>query len=142
MYSTALDIAKSFFPFGSGCGSFGSSISGEYYSFIYYLYGINEKIPQDSYETLSDSQLPYYLGQFGMFGVCLYLLVIILFFKYSKSIFLYSYNKYKSVYLMFAYIAIASLVESILTNESGSTIALSLIFCEKNLIKHNKLSYL
>lgn len=131
MYSTAIRLVIDKFPFGSGLASFGSSISGDYYSDLYYIYGISEKMGPDNYIGFSDSQWPYYFGQFGLIGGLLFLIILWKLYCSLKNRIVDRFAL-RPVYLMFGYLLIASLVESVFTNESGATICFAALFFSNN----------
>ncbi len=111
--------AKSFFPFGSGFGTYGSSIAASSYSPLYVdygftsLYGMN---PGD-YQFLNDNYYPMIIGQFGFFGTLIMLAIFVSFFK--KSFHCYD-NKSKIIALVFlCYFVCHSVGSSILTSSAG-----------------------
>ena len=73
MMVTALLIFLDYFPFGSGLASFGTYVSGEYYSKTYaeynidQLYGLSKEYPA----FIADAFYPE-LAQFGIVGLVLY----------------------------------------------------------------------
>ncbi len=123
MYMTGFELAKKCFPIGSGFGTFASSLSGEYYSKIYYLYGFDRRIgvSPGSYDNLGDAGWPYYYGQFGLIGCLLFIYILFVLYKIIVKKYLISEWKRKASYLMLAYLLIASLVETIFVNEAGVT---------------------
>ena len=82
LQSTSMQIAQSLFPFGSGFGTYASYMSGEYYSPLYYLYGLSGVygLSPDYHAFVSDSFWPTVIGQFGYFGLALFTLLIGTFF--------------------------------------------------------------
>ena len=135
MYKVAFSIMMSKFPIGLGLASFGSSVSGEYYSNAYYIYNLSEKFTLDSYIGLSDSQWPYYMGQFGILGTILFFIILLVLFKETRAKCESSLHE-KGAWLMFGYILVASIVESFFTNESGATIGMSvLLYVKMNSVK-------
>lgn len=112
LYSTSFIIAKDYFPFGTGFGSFASASSANPYSPIYYYYGLSSVygLTPDHSSFISDSFWPMILGQFGYFGLIFY--VFILCFVVRK-IMKFSDYKFKNLSLLcFLYLFIDSLVES------------------------------
>lgn len=75
----SLTIAGQLFPLGSGFATFGTYMSGEYYSPLYYEYGLNTVwgLWPSNPTFVSDSFWPAILAQFGFIGlvVLVYLLV-------------------------------------------------------------------
>jgi hypothetical protein len=84
-------IANDFFPFGTGFGTYAGFFSGEYYSWVYNMYGIDKVfgISADNPMFIADQFWPMILGQFGWFGLLAYGLImfflIMLFMKLFKQ---------------------------------------------------------
>ncbi len=78
-------LANDYFPFGSGFGTFGAQASRDYYSEIYYrygmsrIYGLNPEHPA----FITDQYWFGILGQFGYLGL---ILVALMIFKIYKEI--------------------------------------------------------
>lgn len=127
LYSTAIEILKDCFPLGSGFGTFGNSISGEYYATTYYIYGFSTKqgINPENYVDLGDAGWAY-LAQFGVIGLSLFIFIGYLLFKNIKQRYAADPWKLKAGYLLAGYLVIASLVENVFSNESGATSVLVL----------------
>lgn len=74
---SSMEIAKDYFPIGSGFGSFGTAASKTFYSPIYSIYGISSLwgISSDSAYFILDQYWFGIIGQFGIIGfavvVCL-----------------------------------------------------------------------
>jgi hypothetical protein len=83
MYSTAYTIATDNFPFGSGTGTFGSLPSlYKGYSNTYYKYGIDfieplspQRVESGEGHTLFDTYWPHIIGELGVLGAFLFLLM-------------------------------------------------------------------
>lgn len=90
---TGIEIAKDYFPFGVGFGKFGSPISQQYESEVYYQYGINN-VYGLSYEHnsafMSDTFWPMLLGETGLIGTLIY--IFILFTVFSPFVKKYIHN--------------------------------------------------
>lgn len=75
----AVEITKSYFPFGTGFGTYGSSAAADYYSPLYYTLGFQKQwgMSPDTKMFLNDNYLPMIFGQFGLiFGIIFCLLVL------------------------------------------------------------------
>ncbi len=76
-------IAKDYFPFGTGFGTYGSHVSGVNYSPVYTMYnmqnihGLTKKDPS----FISDTFWPMIIGQFGFFGLIIYIYILYLIYK-------------------------------------------------------------
>ena len=127
LYVVGARILVDFFPLGSGLGTFASYISGEYYSKLYAMYGIDNVwgMSEDFYPFISDVFWPYIYGQFGIFGLLLYLkLVISIFFRQFRSGI--SEGSRIAVTAVWIYALIATTSEAYFTNGTGVQMALFL----------------
>lgn len=122
LYIIGFELAKKYFPLGSGFGTFASSLSGTYYSPIYYEYGISGVwgLTPEKYNYMADTFWPYIYGQFGFIG-CLFFIICIVFII-RALILRYSYNKIKLLasLMIIMYIMIASIAEAIFTDVTGT----------------------
>ena len=89
LYETSLKIAKDYFPLGVGFGQFGGWISTLYYSPVYHKYNLNlvyglSLSPGSSTFTM-DTHWPHILGEVGVIGFILYVLVIFYLAKITLS---------------------------------------------------------
>ena len=72
MYKTAFSILTTYFPFGSGMGTFGTAASAVYYSPLYYKYGLNHVWGlTGAGGFIGDTFYPS-LAEFGVVGIILY----------------------------------------------------------------------
>lgn len=114
LFTDALSLAKKYFPFGAGFGTFGTNMSVVYYSSIYSTLGYN-KINGMSKETaayLNDGFWQATLAQFGFIGCVLFIIIIYLFFKASlKDIGRLSPLRQIALISLNVYLIIASLGE-------------------------------
>ena len=87
LFQDGFAIALSSFPFGSGFATFATYMSGEYYSPLYYEYGLNAVwglYPSDPV-FVSDSFWPAILAQFGLFGLVVFIVLIVSMFRSISS---------------------------------------------------------
>lgn len=136
LYTNGFRIMKDIFPFGSGFATFSSTLSGEYYSLVYYLYDMYGKagVSPNDYINLGDAQWPYYYAQFGIIGTLLFVIILYIIITNNAKLYGYSKIKLKASYLLIGYMLLSSLVENVFTNESGVTaiVVLLLFLGEKN----------
>lgn len=122
LYATSIEIFKDFFPFGSGFASFATFSSGEYYSDIYIKYGIENiwGISKQFHSYIADTYYPS-LAQFGILGVCFYILFWIYIIKKSYTFFKVSHNikLFLLSLLIVCYFAIESTTDSTYTTHRG-----------------------
>lgn len=77
---TGLDIAKRFFPFGSGLGTFGSNASRTNYSELYYQYGFDKIWGLAPWHDvfLTDSYWAMMIGEYGLIASFINLIALLL----------------------------------------------------------------
>lgn len=121
LYAAGIKLAAEYFPLGSGFCTFGSNLSYEYNRQIY------ENIHLSSYQgfdtgapVLSDVFWPYIYGQFGITGMIIYILMLVMIF-YSIKEELRGENpaRLRGANLIFVYLILASMAEAMFTNNSG-----------------------
>ena len=73
-FRTATQIMFDYIPFGSGLGTFATNAAAEYYSPLYYKYGLNEVwgLSEDFNSFIADAYYPT-LAEYGLVGVFLFL---------------------------------------------------------------------
>lgn len=81
LFQTSLQIARDYFPFGTGLGTFGGWASRLFYSPVYHQYGLDKVFGLTSELTsgqdfVMDTHWPYVLGETGILGFFFYLLVL------------------------------------------------------------------
>lgn len=127
LHLVGFTILMDFFPLGSGFGTFASYLSGRYYSNIYDLYGISNVIgmTREKYNYISDVFWPYIYGQFGVFGLLIYLKLIFGMFirQFHSGI---TGDSRIAVAVVWVYALIASTSEAYFTNGTGVQMALFL----------------
>lgn len=77
--NTSIEIANDYLPVGSGFATFGTIMSGKYYSDAYEKYGLSERwgFTRENYGYISDGGWATIIGQFGYLGAVLFVCVII-----------------------------------------------------------------
>lgn len=110
----SIQIANDYFPTGSGFASFGTTMSGRYYSKAYEVYGLSERwgFTEEHYGYVSDGGWATIIGQFGYIGTIIFLCMI-LFFILSIRDRLYGKTRYIVPYIaLIGYIFISSTNET------------------------------
>lgn len=127
LHVVGIKILMDFFPLGSGFGTFASYLSGRDYSNIYDMYGISNVIgmTREQYNFISDVFWPYIYGQFGIFGLLIYvkLIVSIFFRQFCARI---PDASRIAMAVVWIYALIASTSEAYFTNGTGAQMALFL----------------
>lgn len=127
LHVVGIKILVDFFPLGSGFGTFASYLSGRYYSNLYGRYGIENVygMTEMEYNFISDVYWPYIYGQFGFFGLLVYLrLIFSLFIRQFRSGIPDSSRI--AMVAVWIYALIASTSEAYFTNGTGVQMALFL----------------
>ena len=107
-------IAYDHFPFGTGFGTYGSFMSSENYSPLYYKYGLSNIYGlQPTYNKfICDSFWPMIISEFGYIGLMLYIRIIYLIYKkIQKNYSNLNYNIYINKMLVLFYLLISSSAE-------------------------------
>lgn len=116
---TAFRIMKDYFPIGTGFGTYGSHVAGQYYSPVYVKYGFESYYELRNSEIgtfFDDSFWPIIIGQTGLIGTVFYfLLLLFLFWRVwnTKKVGIYEFAG--GMFCM-AYLFISSLGESAFNN--------------------------
>lgn len=138
LYENAIKIADESFPIGSGFGTYGSNMSREYYSPLYYKFNI-DNIRGFSLENntfITDTYWAMILGENGWLGVLLILLVLIcIILSFLK---LKANNQMKfAAYILIGYSLLTSIAEPIYSSNKCFALFFLLAFYF-NLIKENE----
>ncbi len=114
LYYYGFVILFTYIPFGSGLGTFGTEATRQYYSPLYYKYGINEVwgcAPEDAgtaFSFIADTFFPV-LAEFGICGVILF---FVFWKRRYKTICLLQMNMYKMGIIMIFFVMIHSVADS------------------------------
>lgn len=127
LYITSIFIGRDYFPFGTGFGTYASSLSGKYYSNIYEMYKLSQisGLTADNYNYISDTFWPWIIGEFGFIALFIYLY---LFFQFIKNQFskLKSPSKVRAFIILWSYALLASFMEAFFSNTTSVALALLL----------------
>jgi hypothetical protein len=79
MTNAGIEVAKDYFPLGSGFGTFGSGITQRAYSPLYYKYSLSHVwgLSAKKNSFVNDIFWPHVLAETGLFGLLCYILIII-----------------------------------------------------------------
>lgn len=115
---TSFLIARDYFPFGCGFGTFASAFSDDPYSKVYYLYHIQNVwgISKGYSSFISDTFWPMLLGQTGYFGTFFYVIVLMILFTVIYGMRKVNAYTFASALEMFLYLIISSTSESAFVN--------------------------
>lgn len=140
--SKSMEITKDYFPLGTGFGTYGSYISGVYYSSLYYKYDLYKiwGISKNNTSFLSDTFWPMIIGQFGLIGTIIYAMILGLIYKNIQKCFdKNNINLYISKMICIAYLLISSTSESAFVNPISIPLALIIGIQIKNSNKISKI---
>lgn len=80
LHLKCIDVARDYFPWGSGLGTFASQPAYDHYSPLYYVYGLDKVRGLEPYagkggnnNFLLDTWWPHIVAEFGVFGTLLFL---------------------------------------------------------------------
>lgn len=125
----SIEIAKDYFPVGSGFGTYASHMSGVNYSPMYYKYGLSGiyGLVKGHVEFISDTFWPMIIGQFGFIGFICYLITLVIIFKRIQNEFnISNINIYVSKIVCFVYLVISSTSEAAFVNPVAIPLAIML----------------
>lgn len=142
LYLKSFAIARDYFPFGAGFGTYGTYFSSKKYSALYDQYGLSNVwgLSRSYSSFIEDTMWPAILGETGYVGTIMVIVFIALLFLTIKKL---GINKRLSVilYMIPAYMLIESIAESIFMSSRGCLIFIILAFeitlC-KNLVTVDK----
>ena len=128
MIVVCIRIAKDFFPFGAGFGTFASYLSGRFYSRIYTMYGLSNVygLRAEQFNFISDTYWPWVIGQFGFWGTIAYVKLFYMLIKSQLSE-IRSQSKLMAFIILWFYALLASTMEAFFTNATGVAMALILM---------------
>jgi len=122
----ALNIARDYFPFGTGFATFGSHFSITPYSPIYSTYNIDTiyGISQVHPFYISDTFWPMIIGQAGIIGLLAYIVLIFRLFRRVQTIAMTNSYYYLAALFSFAYLLLQSTSSSAFVSYSAMSYAL------------------
>lgn len=114
MTSTSIQIAKDYFPIGTGFGTFGSTYAKQVYSPVYTLYGMadNPELGIESKKYLTDLFWPILFGETGILGTLMYIGLILLLFLQIQRVYYYNKEKYFLLIFMFVFMLMTTFTEA------------------------------
>lgn len=122
---TAVRIAKDFFPFGTGFGTFASFYSAVSYSPVYSMYGISNVhgLREGATYFVSDSFWPMILGETGWIGLLLTIIIVVRLLKRVQRLKTINIALYTSSLCIIGYLLIISMAESAFANPIAMPLA-------------------
>ena len=131
LYLAGARLAAEYFPLGVGFAGFGSNLSYEYNTQIYYDLGLNTYQGFDrGAPVVSDVFWPYIYGEFGVIGFLLYVGMLVMIFFSLREELREQQELLRGANCIFAYLLVASMAEAVFTNSTGvcSALLLSVYF--------------
>lgn len=136
LVSTSFQIMKDYFPIGTGFGTYASASAVEFYSPVYYKYGLNYiwGLSEDFSSFGSDSFWPIIIGQTGVIGTVCFVGMLALLFLRLQRMKKMDMHAYAAGLFIFAYIMICSTAEPAFHNSVAValTLILGFVFSEKS----------
>lgn len=121
LLSTAVKIAKKYFPFGAGFATFGSEMSRRYYSPLYNIYGINGiyGLSKEFGGYITDNYWPMLIAELGCIGtIVIGLLLFRIFRNINKTVF-FKVNVKWALLALFVTFLVGSLGSSYYNTATG-----------------------
>ena len=117
-------IANDLFPLGAGFGTFGSNASGQYYSPLYFQYGLSDVwgLQPTNYSFISDTFWPTIIVQFGWIGLILFCSILICVFLGARRR-IASKSQSLAIMTPLAYLLISSTAEPAFFNTCAPLLA-------------------
>ena len=118
----SIEIAKDYFPIGTGFATFGSEMSKAYnYSYVYIIYGLNKirGLNTDFSAYVTDNYWPMLIGQFGFFIAVMYIIYYYKIFKNINTISKRTVEQRQVFLAMFITFMVGSLGSAYLTAVEG-----------------------
>ena len=130
LYRNSFLIAKDFFPFGTGFGTYGTEFSRARYSFVYYIYSMQNiyGLAPETPWFVCDTMWPAVLGETGILG---FLSIVGFLYNIVKNIQHANIENKKihfMLYSLLVYLLIESVAETIFMNPKGCLIFILLAF--------------
>lgn len=129
---------KDFFPLGAGFGTYGTDVACKYYSPLYVKYGFENiwGLSPDDPSLAHDTYWPAIMGQFGLIGIILFVLLI--FFLYKDII---NRSKGNPMFKLIAiFICFSQTVASLATATFFSPVTLYLMFFTAIVLRANRIT--
>ena len=123
----SIEIAKDYFPIGTGFATYGSYFSSVNYSPIYMKYGINNiyGIAKNNSSFVNDTFWPMIIGQFGATGLlCYIILIYIIYIKIQSNYSIKKKNIYVAQIICLIYLTISSTSEAAFVNPLAIPLAI------------------
>ena len=126
MTQVSVQIAKDYFPIGTGFGTFASSEAAKSYSQLYYLYGLStvHGLTPGNMVFGSDTFWPIIIGQTGLIGTIAYVYVLALLGLQVLKLREAGISIYSGGIFLFAYLMISSTSEPTFCNVVSIPIAI------------------
>ncbi|WP_024867337.1 O-antigen ligase family protein [Butyrivibrio sp. FCS014] len=128
---TGIQIMKDYFPIGTGFGTFSSHVAAEHYSPVYILYGLIDSAQLSLVEGRSayyfdDMFWPIIMGQTGIIGTVLYVLMLGALLIITWNLYKKEANMYFSAMFIWGYLMISSTTEPTFNNSVSIPLAVLL----------------
>ena len=126
--TTSIDIMRDHFPIDTGFGTYASAAAVEYYSPVYYLYGLHTTwgLSEEFSSFGSDTFWPIIIGQTGFLGTVCFVGVLTLLFFRIKQLKQINSHFYAAALFSVAYLMISSMGESSFHNPVAVPLAVVL----------------
>lgn len=133
--SLSFEIARDYFPIGTGFACYASSEAAKHFSPVYNLYDLEYLLRFDIYwrSFLNDTFWPIIIGQTGAIGTAAYLIAVYLVFKRCLLLYQVNLNIFVGALFAFLYILIASMAEPAFNNSVAIPLAVLMGMAFRNI---------
>lgn len=137
----SITLAIQHFPFGTGYGTFGSSMAAEHYSILYTQLGYENYWGMGSQDGmfLTDDFWPIIIAQFGIFGLAVFIFVVYYLIKRSLMVLKVNKNAGFTMLLIMINMLINSLAETAFFNPTALLFFVLFGICEAEALLEKKL---
>ncbi len=115
LYVTGFQILVDYFPFGSGFASFATAASADYYSNVYYEYGIDKVhglAPNLDFNFICDTFFPA-LAEFGVVGLILFIYFWVWCYGFLRRMIRSNTTLYKTKFIIGSIIILFLMIENV-----------------------------
>ena len=134
---TSFKIFKNFFPIGSGFATYGTVMSGTFYSKAYYIYGLSNRWGFSTVNSsfIGDGGLATIIGQFGFIGCLIFLVNIIILVEILIKLVKRYDGKIIDIIALVGYIGISCTNEIFFNSDIAVIFAIVVILIKKYIVE-------
>jgi len=129
LITNSLTVAKQFFPFGAGAGTYGSAVSKIQYSKLYYDLGFaGWGLSETDGRFLSDNFWPMVLAQYGVIGMVVIITIYIMIVRNLVQCWPTDYRRRVGAFMILANLILSTLGSAVIIGYIGTILIFVLVF--------------